>query len=49
MNVLKKLDSGVSCRAPAVEIGCGKMQITRIRAENDSIMKDWESGGVGRT
>ena len=42
--MLKKLDSGVSCRALAVEIGCGKTQITRIRAEKDSIMKDWGLG-----
>ena len=39
VNVWKKLDSGVS-----VEIGCGKTQITRIKADKDSIMKDWGSG-----
>ena len=42
MDVLRRLDSGQSCRMIAKEVGCGKTQISRIRLER---MSEWETGG----
>ena len=43
VNVIKKLDAGISCRAVAQETGCGKTQITRIKQDRHEIMTDWQS------
>ena len=45
MDVLRRLDSGQSCRMIAKEIGCGKTQISRIRLERTVISSEWETGG----
>ena len=45
VDVLRRLDSGVSCRAIANDIGCGKTQICRIHSEREAVMREWETGG----
>ena len=45
MDVLRRLDSGQSCRKIAKEVGCGKTQIARIRLERTPISSEWETGG----
>ena len=45
MDVLRRLDSGQSCRMIAKEVGCGKTQISRIRLERTAISSEWETGG----
>ena len=39
VDVLRRLDSGVSCRAIAKDISC------RIRSEREAVMREWETGG----
>ena len=38
--VLKRIDSGESCRSIAAAVNCGKTQISRIRNDRAAIMKD---------
>jgi len=45
VDVLRRLDNGVSCRAIAKDIGVGKTQICRIRSEREAVMQEWETGG----
>ena len=45
MDVLKRLDSGQSCRSVAMLCGCGKSQIARVRQERAEIEREWASGG----
>ena len=45
VDVLRRLDSGVSCHAIAKDIGCGKTQICRICSEREAVMREWETGG----
>ncbi len=44
MSVIKKVDSGTSCRAIASEFGVGKTQVQTIVKEKEDIMKRWEEG-----
>ena len=44
MAVIKKIDSGQSCRDLARELCCGKTQIARIKSERSAIEKEWEAG-----
>jgi len=44
VDCLKKFDDGVSCRAIALELGCGKTQIPAIRADKANVLRDWEAG-----
>ena len=44
MSVIKKADSGTSCRAIASEFGVGKTQVQTIVKEKEDIMKRWEEG-----
>ena len=45
VDVLRRLDSGESCRAVAVSCGCGKSEIAQVRTEREEITKEWQSGG----
>ena len=42
--VLKKIDSGQSCRRIASELGVGKTQIQGIVCDREDIMKRWQAG-----
>ena len=42
--VLNKIDSGMSCRSVAEELGVGKTQIQNIVKEQEDIRKRWASG-----
>ena len=42
--VLKKIDSGQSCRGVASELGVGKTQIQGIVRDKDDILRRWEAG-----
>ena len=42
--VIKRLDAGLSVRAVALEVGCGKTQIGCILGQKADIMKDLEAG-----
>ena len=42
--VLKKIDSGQSCRKIANELGVGKTQIQGILYDREDITKRWEAG-----
>jgi len=45
VDCLKKFDDCVSsCRAIALELGCGKTQIAAIRADKANVLRDWEAG-----
>ncbi len=44
VSVIKKADSGTSCRAIASEFGVGKTQVQIIVKEKEDIMKRWEEG-----
>jgi hypothetical protein len=44
VDVLKKFDAGVSCRAIALQLGCGKTQIAAIRVDKANVLRDWEAG-----
>ena len=43
--VLKRIDSGTSCRVIAADLHCGKTQIGLIRLDRMAIMAEWNSGG----
>lgn len=47
VGVIRQLDQGVSCRAVALSLNCGKTQVTKIKAERQEILKKWEEGGRG--
>ena len=47
VTVLKRLESGTSCRVIAAELRCGKTQIGKIRLEKEAIMAEWNSCVVG--
>jgi len=47
VDCLKKFDDGVSCRAIALELGCGKTQIAAIRADKANVLRDWVGWLVG--
>jgi hypothetical protein len=44
VDVIKMLDQGVSCRAAAIKIGCGKTQVVNIKSQREAILKEWEAG-----
>ena len=44
VDVLKRIDSGESCRSIAAAVNCGKTQISRIRNDRAAITKEWEIG-----
>jgi DNA-binding NarL/FixJ family response regulator len=45
VEVLKKLDKGLSVRKVAEELNCGKTQISNIKADRVQILSQWEAGG----
>lgn len=44
VSVVKKLQSGQSCRSIAQELGCGRTQISKVSIDREKIMALWESG-----
>ena len=44
VDVIKRIDAGLSVWAVALDVGCGKTQIGRILGQKADILKDWEAG-----
>lgn len=42
--VIGKLDSGISCRQLAMELGIGKTQVSRMKNDRELLLNQWESG-----
>ena len=43
VDIVKKFESGVSCHAIALELGCSMTQIAGIRADIANILRAWEA------
>ncbi|KAK7096089.1 hypothetical protein V1264_005433 [Littorina saxatilis] len=44
VDVIKKLDKGLSVPKVADELNCGKTQMSNIKADRTQILSQWESG-----
>ena len=44
VDVLKRIDNGEFCCSIVAAVNCGKSEISRIRRDRATILKEWDSG-----